>query len=218
MKQILNFDMKNYNPSWTVSSRPSARGIIVFDNNQIALVYSKKFDYYKFPGGGIHENEDKIIAMIREVQEETGLIVIPETVKEFGYVSRVQKSKYNPDTIFQQDNFYYTCSVENKVTSQNLDDYEKDEEFELRIVDIQEAIDTNNRHTDEDPFLLMMIARDNAVLEMVAGKIPEHPQILQNFYWKQALKKILVHGVNIVMQLEMLQKKWQKPLIKMVEK
>jgi len=173
MQQLFNFDIKNYDPKWTVSSRPSARGIIRFENNRIALVYSKKFDYYKFPGGGIHDDEDKIVAMIREVQEETGLVVRPETVEEFGYVGRLQKSNYLPETIFQQDNFYYTCSVESEVTVQNLDDYEKDEEFELRIVDIQQAIETNNRHSSEDSYRLIMVMREAAVLQMLLGKTPE---------------------------------------------
>ena len=47
--------------------------------------------------------------MIREVKEEVGLTVIPESVAEFGYVHRIQKGKHEP--VFIQDNFYYLCDV-----------------------------------------------------------------------------------------------------------
>ena len=45
--------------------------------------------YYKFPGGGIERGEDPVEAMIRETREESGMIVIPETITEYGYVHRV---------------------------------------------------------------------------------------------------------------------------------
>lgn len=173
MELLFNYDLKDYDPSWPISTRPSARGIIFTEDNKIALVHSRKFNYYKFPGGGIHEDdeEDKTTALIREVQEETGLVVIPSTVKEYGYIRRMQKSNYLKDTIFLQDSFYYLCKVEKTVTQQNLDDYEKDAEFELQFVDLQTAINANNEY-NEDPFSVVMIARENLVLQKLLGVTP----------------------------------------------
>jgi 8-oxo-dGTP pyrophosphatase MutT (NUDIX family) len=56
------------------------------------MVHSLKYDYYKFPGGGIRDGENPIDAMIRETLEEAGLKVLPETVREYGIVHRIQKS------------------------------------------------------------------------------------------------------------------------------
>jgi len=172
MKLLFNYDFKNYNPSWPTSERPSARGIILTDNKKIALVYSKKYKYYKFPGGGIHEDEDKVTALIREVQEETGLKVISDSVKEYGYIRRLQKSNYLENTIFLQDSFYYTCQVENQIVSQNLDDYEEEAEFELRFVTLEDAISTNKVY-NEDPFSVVMTGRETLVLEMLLGVEPD---------------------------------------------
>ena len=92
MRQLFEIDLRDYEDSDCVFSRPSARAIIIRDDNKIALVYSENEKYYKFPGGGIHEDEDKKEALIREVREEVGLIVIPESICEFESVMSRQKS------------------------------------------------------------------------------------------------------------------------------
>ena len=52
MKKLFEVDLKVYKNSDSVSQRPSARAIII-KGDKIALVYSKREKYYKFPGGGI---------------------------------------------------------------------------------------------------------------------------------------------------------------------
>ena len=71
MEQLFEIDLHDYEEGDSIFSRPSARGIIFDDFGRIALVYSQKEKYYKFPGGGIHKDEDKKEALIREVREET---------------------------------------------------------------------------------------------------------------------------------------------------
>ena len=72
MEQLFEIDLHDYEEGDGVFCRPSARGIIFDVCGRIALVYSQKEKYYKFPGGGIHKDEDKKEALIREVSEETG--------------------------------------------------------------------------------------------------------------------------------------------------
>ena len=52
------------------------------------------YEIDKFPGGGINEDEDKKETLIREVREEPGLVVIPESIEEFWSVLRRQKSNF----------------------------------------------------------------------------------------------------------------------------
>ena len=107
--------------------------------------------------------------MIREVREEAGLIVIPESVRAFGYVHRVQKGEQQD--IFVQDNFYYFCEVEEQILEQKLDPYEADEEFTLEFVLPEQAITVNRsaEHGDrsDDPYLLAMAEREARVLELL---------------------------------------------------
>ena len=124
MRSLFEIDTKDYDINGTTVSRPSARGIIIKDG-KLAMIHSIKYDYYKFPGGGIEKNEQRESALIREVLEETGLDVIPQTIKEYGMVHRIQKGDY--EDVFIQDNYYYLCDVEDNVHEQKLDDYEKEE-------------------------------------------------------------------------------------------
>lgn len=79
MRLLFEMDRKDYDPSGSRFERPSVRGIIVRDG-KVAMVHSKKFDYYKFPGGGIEPGEEQEATLIREVKEESGLVVIPATM------------------------------------------------------------------------------------------------------------------------------------------
>ena len=168
LKELFSIDLKDYNPNDSVFRRPSARAIII-KNNIIALVYSVKEKYYKFPGGGIKDDEDMVVALAREVKEEVGLIVKPESISEFGSVMRRQKSNFTENTIFEQENYYFWCECEQDVVDQNLDDYEKKAEFTLKYVDIDEAIKVNSEYKSDDLFDEIMIQRENKVLELIKG-------------------------------------------------
>lgn len=195
MKQLFTIDLKNYGDDWKPSRRDSARAIIHVGDDKLALVYSEKLGYYKFPGGGIHEDEDKVEALSREVEEEVGLIVIPRSIREFGVASRYQKSAMAEKTIFVQYNFYYECDVERdekgnlKIKSQKLDAYEDEAGFKLRIVSIKEAALANRQYRDANDFNIAMIARDTRVLEMLAGMPSEPSRCMAELLLEEGVKK-----------------------------
>ena len=111
-------------------TRNSARSIIIADG-KIAMIHSAKYDYYKFPGGGIEKDEDPVTAMMRETREEAGLVIKPETVRAYGYVHRVQKSDKDASERFVQDNYYYLCEAEGETVSQRLEGYEAGSEVNI---------------------------------------------------------------------------------------
>lgn len=165
MRMLFELDAKNYNLNGDVFVRPSARSIII-KNNKIFMVHSLKYDYYKFPGGGINEGESKIDALIRETKEEAGLIVIPESIKEYGMVHRIQKGVRFKCEVFIQDNYYYLCEVVDGVFEQNLDEYEADEKFTLEYVNYKVVLEANRKpdHGPKDP---IMIEREAKVIEQL---------------------------------------------------
>ncbi|QUH27060.1 NUDIX hydrolase [Serpentinicella alkaliphila] len=68
-----------------VSKRITARGIILKDS-KILLQYTKRYNDYSFPGGGVDPDEDLIRGLKRELEEETGatnIQIIDELCKAF---------------------------------------------------------------------------------------------------------------------------------------
>ncbi len=169
MRMLFEMDKKDYSEKDEKYFRPSVRAVIAIDG-RFAMVHSRKYDYYKFPGGGIEGNEDHITTLIREVKEETGLKVDSASVREYGMVRRTQKGKAH-GTVFVQDNFYYLCEVQDGIADQNLDEYESEEGFTLEFVTPERVIETNQNadHGDknEDEFYALMIERDARVMELI---------------------------------------------------
>ena len=168
MRLLFEIDKKDYENCTHSFVRNSARSIIVLDK-KIAMIHSLKYDYYKFPGGGIEKGEDPVDAMIRETREEAGLVVKPETVKEYGYVHRIQKSDKDDTECFVQDNYYYLCDVEEDRVSQCLDNYEAQETYTLEFVTPEIAI-RKNRSVTGSPHNPIMFEREARVLEMLIAE------------------------------------------------
>ena len=165
MRLLFEMDKKDYGGCTRSFTRDSARSIII-RKDRIAMIHSQKYDYYKFPGGGIEPGESDVDALIRETAEEAGLIVIPDSIREYGYVHRIQKSTVEEDEYFIQNNYYYLCNVEEGVRPQKLDEYESDEHFTLEYVMPETAI-LSNRTKDHGPKDPVMLEREARVLEML---------------------------------------------------
>ena len=168
MRLLFEMDKKDYGGCAHSFTRDSARSIII-RNGKIAMIHSLKYDYYKFPGGGIEPGERAVDALIRETAEEAGLTVIPDSIREYGYVHRIQKSTVKEDEYFVQDNYYFLCEAEDEPVSQDLDEYEAKESYRLEFVKPETAI-RKNRCVQESPYNKAMFEREARVLELLRSE------------------------------------------------
>ena len=172
MKKLFTIDLKDYNPNAKKFYRPSVRGIIFDDKGNVAMIYSRKSHFYKFPGGGIEGDETHLEALAREIREETGMTLILDSVKEFGEALKIQKGEEAGENVIHvQQNFYYACKVENQINNQNLDDEEKALDFVLKFVPIDEAIRANTTFESDNPFHQQMAEREKRVLEIIKNTV-----------------------------------------------
>ncbi|QUA53278.1 NUDIX hydrolase [Aristaeella lactis] len=168
MRLLFEMDLHDYAECTRSFVRNSARSIII-RNGKVAMVHSLKYDYYKFPGGGIEVGENPVEAMIRETREEAGLTVILDSVKEYSLVHRIQKSDSDPAECFVQDNYYYLCDALDETVSQDLDSYESGEGYRLEFMDPQSAIQ-KNRNVKSSPYNGLMFEREARILEMLIAE------------------------------------------------
>jgi len=161
MRIIKVLDKRDYLDTWEKIERNAVRAIIKKDN-LIALVKSKREGFYKFPGGGVEIDEDHIDTLIRETQEESGLVIKENTVREYGFFVECRKSLFE-EAIFEQKSYYYTAEVEDTLAPTNLDDYEKELEYELEWVDINTALDVNEAFEGIEEYTY--IVRETYVLQ-----------------------------------------------------
>ncbi len=108
MQTILLMDEHNYDENLPELRRTAVRGVI-FREGRLLLVRSS-FGEVKFPGGGQEAGEDDTATLIREVLEETGFRVQPESIRPFGQVVERRLSRHEP-MIWHQINRYYFCSI-----------------------------------------------------------------------------------------------------------
>lgn len=157
---ILRIDRRDYQPDREVVERTAVRGLIRRED-KFALIQSKKYGEYKFPGGGMKEGETHIETLAREVREETGLIIKRESIKATGYVEEIRKGLTGD--ILKMKSYYYECECEDKVEEQTLDAYEAEYGYELKYVSLEEAIENNDRLTNTEK--IPWIYRDTQVMK-----------------------------------------------------
>lgn len=91
MKQLklINPENVSENEVRNYSLREAARAIVIDKDGKIVLLNVSKANYYKLPGGGIDNGEDKITALKRECQEEIGCDI--EVLNEIGLIIEYRK-------------------------------------------------------------------------------------------------------------------------------
>lgn len=145
-----------------INTREAVRAIIIEDK-KILMVHSNLGDF-KFPGGGVEDHESHAEGLIREVAEETGYHC--RVGEKMGVVFERHVDDYDKEAIFQMTSHYYLCELTGEVVDQQLDDYEFNQEYTPKWVEIDEAIQQNEtmlNQCEEN----VWIHRENFVLGFV---------------------------------------------------
>lgn len=123
-----------------IFKRVGVRAIII-KKDKLVLVESTKYHDVKFPGGGVELGEELIAALKREIKEETGYLVVEESIQEFAYIKE-KRNVVEPNAMLDMTNYYYLCQVAD-LGERCLDKYEAEYGYEVVELTLDEAIKRN---------------------------------------------------------------------------
>ncbi|MBE0507882.1 MAG: NUDIX domain-containing protein [Marinospirillum sp.] len=169
MRLIARLNETLYQPHHKVLHRTAARGILLQDD-RILLLYTRRYNDFSLPGGGIDEGEDVLQGLQREMMEETGARSI-RVEQDFGYLEEY-RPHYKPghDLMFMRSHFYL-CSAAEGFAEPRMEDYEVNNGMEVRWVALHDAI-THNRQVMAagEASMGLSIQRETLVLEKIAAE------------------------------------------------
>ena len=165
MKVLAVFDEKNYTDDMPKFERYCVRGVIVRDG-KIAMQKGSSGEY-KILGGGMEPDEDVVLSLAREVQEESGLVIKPETIREAGEIFEAREDLFEKGTKYICHSLFYFCDAEDELRETHMTESELEKGYHLEWATCEEIIEGNQ------PFMHQpWIRRDTEFIQMLAeGRI-----------------------------------------------
>ena len=160
MRMLLELDENNYSDTTKTHERFAVRGVICRDGKY--AMQQARDGFYKILGGGIDKGETHEDAVVREVQEESGLIVIRDSIKPVGEVLEVRRDIYEPDIKYICHTYVYTCDVSDEMSHTSMTESEIRDGYHLAWAGAGEILEQNSKCQDKK-----WIARDTKIIEML---------------------------------------------------
>ncbi len=153
-----------------ILERRAARAVVLHGNDAL-LLYTRRYDDYSFPGGGLDDDESPADGLVRELREETGATGI-HVGRYLGYGDEYRPPrKVGHDVLFMRSHFY-VCHVERILGDAAPEVYEVGNGMVPRWIDINEAIAHNEAVLrDQPPSMGMSIERETFMLRYAAAHL-----------------------------------------------
>lgn len=167
--RVLN---KTVDPNYNTSKNPvlfkrTAARAIIMNGDDILLIYTKRYNDYSFPGGGVNCNEDIIDGLKRELQEETGAQNIT-VIEHFGRYDEIRSYHHDHYDFMAMTSHFYKCTADKELGEASPEEYELNNGSVPVWVNILEAIAHNKKViSKQESYMGLSIVRETEVLEMV---------------------------------------------------
>jgi 8-oxo-dGTP pyrophosphatase MutT (NUDIX family) len=151
MKVLFTLDKHDYAPDLPVSEKISTRAVII-RGDRIAMQKGNAGDY-KLLGGGVEPGEDLKTALMREVREEAGLLVFPESIREIGKVVERRLDVFEPNTIFVCCSHFFFCNAGWEAVEPQLTESEMEKGYHLVWATKEQIIEGNEPFLESQPWI-----------------------------------------------------------------
>jgi ADP-ribose pyrophosphatase YjhB (NUDIX family) len=150
----------------TIFTRLTTRAITI-QGNSILLLYTKRYEDYSLPGGGLDLGEDKIEGMIRELREETGALNI-RNIQPFGAYEEYRPWRKPDYDIQHMTSYCYTCDINQELGESSMESHEINNGMSAVWVNIHDAIKHNENTMATSEKKGMSIERETFLLKRIA--------------------------------------------------
>jgi len=156
-------------PNGSIFTRHTARAIVLNGNN-ILLLFTARYDDYTLPGGGVDENETIEAALLRELQEETGVKSITQC-NAFGRFEEVRAwYKDDFDYVYIVSDCY-VCEICGEFDKPQMEHYEVANGMRPVWVNIDDAIAHNKQTLAQSEKKGLSIQREIFLLEEIKKRL-----------------------------------------------
>jgi ADP-ribose pyrophosphatase YjhB (NUDIX family) len=149
--------------------RLATRAIILRGKN-ILLLYTKRYQDYSLPGGGIEAEETHHDALTRELKEETGARNV-KNIKPFGLYEEFRPWHKPEFDIVHIKSYCYTCVVDDVLDKPSLEPHEINNGMSPTWVNIYQAIAHNEKTIVQSTKKGLSVERETFLLKVIANEL-----------------------------------------------
>ena len=165
---LIHPDVKNLENPKTYE-RTAARAVVI-KNDKILLIYTKYYDDYTIPGGGVDPNEPLEEAVKRELHEETGASDI-KVIKHFGTYEEYRPYYKGYDQMHMISHIY-VCDIADELGEAKPEDYEVKNGSVPVWVHIDDAIKHNEKIINNKPDSMgLSVMREYELLKLIKEEL-----------------------------------------------
>ena len=157
-------------PGTPMAERQAVRAVIM-RGNDILLLYTRRYDDFSFPGGGLDPGEDPIAGLRRELLEETGAANV-SVDRHLGYVDEYRPPLRGRAEVILMRSHFYLCHVDGELGAAAPEAYEVANGMVPRWIALSAAVAHNRRVlSTKPPGMGISIERETWMLNYVAEHI-----------------------------------------------
>jgi len=153
-----------------VLRRHAARGIVL-RGDRILLLFTERYNDFSLPGGGIDEGEDIIVALKRELEEETGAQDV-QVKEHYGFIEEYRPYWKPQFDLMHMTSHFFLCDVAPELADARMESHEVANGMKPVWMPVSEAVNHNRQvMARQEQTMGQSIQRETFMLEKIADEL-----------------------------------------------